>query len=212
MKALFTAIKNRDNEKVLELISKKPQLVNCTAKKPPKRDDGQSPLQIAFKAKNFWAVDYFLEKGANVNFIEIESVNEWKMPVLHDAIMATIHMIRFEHPIDPWDRERKGQFKIAGEKEYFDKTFLLLKTMIDKGADANAVDSYGNTSLMRACMDIENRWIDKSRSLSNETIEDSKQIFDLLISSGADIYKATSEREPITEQYTELLNQLRVTF
>lgn len=44
MKKLFTAIRKKDNETVKALIEKKPELVNCTAKQPPKKDDGQSPL------------------------------------------------------------------------------------------------------------------------------------------------------------------------
>ncbi len=120
MKALFTAIRERNTEKIIELISKKPELVNCIAKQPPKKDDGQSPLQIAFKTKNFWAVKYLLEMGANVNFIENESVNEWKMPVLHDAIMAAVSMARFEFPVDPWN---KGEYKLFCVNAL--KTFLI---------------------------------------------------------------------------------------
>ncbi len=140
MKALFTAIKKRDTEKITEIITKKPELVNCTAKKPPKQDDGQSPLQLAFKTRNFWAVNYFLEKGA----------------------------------------------------------------------DLNSVDSYGNTALMRLCADIKNRWFDRERPLAKESVEDLKQIFDLLIKYGADINQSTPTREPITKMQRNLLEQLGI--
>lgn len=176
MKALFTAIRERDTEKITELITKKPDLVNCNAKQPPKRDDGQSPLQIAFKSKNFWAVKYFLENGADVNFIDATSVNEWKMPVLHDAIMATVALARFEFPVDPWDEEKKHLYEFQGVKEHFDKTFSLLKIMVDNKADVNSLDSYGNSVLMRAFADVENRWTTKERPLAKETAEDLKQI------------------------------------
>lgn len=210
MKALFTAIRNRDTDKITELVTKQPELVNCIAKQPPKKDDGQSPLQVAFKTKNFWAVKYFLEKGADVNFIDTTSVNEWKTPVLHDAIMATVSLARFEFPVDPWNEKKKHLFKLEGEKEHFDKTFSLLKMMVDKGADVNAVDSYGNTPLMRACLDIKNRWTTKERPLPKETVKDLKQIFDLLISSGADIHHSASTRQAITENSQELLKQLNI--
>ncbi|MFV0539863.1 MAG: ankyrin repeat domain-containing protein [Aestuariibaculum sp.] len=210
MKALFAAIRNRDTEKIKELIGKKPELVNSIAKQPPKKDDGQSPLQVAFKSKNFWAVRYFIEKGANVNFIDIQSVNEWKMPVLHNAIMATVHMARFEVPVNPWDENQKDIYEIKGVKEHFDKVFLLLQTMVNQGADTNAVDSYGNTALMRLCADANNRWVNKNRPLAKETIEDLKQIFDLLIAKGADIYHATSTRKPITEMSKTLLKQIGI--
>ena len=46
MKKLFTAIRASDLEMVRQIIEKKPELVNCVAKKPPKKDDGQSPSQL----------------------------------------------------------------------------------------------------------------------------------------------------------------------
>ena len=210
MKALFTAIRERDTEKITELITQKPELVNCIAKQPPKKDDGQSPLQIAFKSKKNWAVKYFLENGADVNFIDATSVNDWKMPVLHDAIIATVSLARFKFPVDPWNEEKKHLYELKGNKEHFDKAFSLLKVMVDKGADVNSVDSYGNSVLMRACADIENRWTTNDRPLAKETIEDLKQIFDLLISSGADIYRPTPTRKMITEMNTKLLGQIGI--
>ncbi|HLW63011.1 MAG TPA: ankyrin repeat domain-containing protein [Flavobacterium sp.] len=210
MKALFTAIRNRDTEKITELITKKPELVNCIAKQPPKKDDGQSPLQIAFKSKNFWAVKYFLENGANVNFIDATSINEWKMPVLHDAIMATVYMARYETPVNPWNENEHSVYEIKGTKEHFDKTFSLLQLMVDKGADVNAADSYGNTPLMRLCMDAQNRWTNQDRPLAKETVEDLTQIFDVLIAKGADINYSSEKRKPITEMYKKVLEQLKI--
>ncbi|QNK63503.1 ankyrin repeat domain-containing protein [Pedobacter sp. PAMC26386] len=210
MKALFTAIREKDTNKITELITKKPDLVNSVAKQPPKKDDGQSPLQIAFKARNFWAAKYLLEKGADVNFIDATSVNEWKMPVLHDAVMATVSLARFEFAVDPWNEEKKHLYELKGVKEHFEKTFSLLKIMVEKGADVNSVDSYGNSVLMRACADVENRWMAKDRSIPKETTWDLKQIFDLLISSGADVYRTTPTRKAITEMNKRLLKQLKI--
>ncbi len=210
MKALFIAIRKREIEKIKELITKRPDLVNCIAKEPPKKDDGQSPLQIAFKTGNFWAVKYFLENGADVNFIDTTSVNDWKMPVLHDAVMATVALARFEYPIDPWNEEKKDIYELKGVKEHFEKTFSLLKIMVDKEANVNSVDSYGNSVLMRACADIQNRWTNTDRPLAKETVEDLKQIFDLLISSGADIYLSTPTRKSVVEMNQKLLEQLNV--
>ena len=42
MKKLFKAIRNGDFNEVKEIITKKPELVNCVAKQPPKKDDGQT--------------------------------------------------------------------------------------------------------------------------------------------------------------------------
>lgn len=210
MKALFTAIRKREIEKIKDLITKQPDLVNCTAQQPPKKDDGQSPLQIAFKTGNFWAVKYFLESGADVNFIDAKSVNDWKMPLLHDAVMATVALTRFEYPVDPWNEEKKDVYELKGVKEHFEKTLSLLKIMVDKGANVNSVDSYGNSVLMRACADIENRWVNTDRPLAKETVEELKQIFDLLISSGADIYRSTPTRKSVIEMNQKLLEQLKI--
>ena len=210
MKTLFTAIRKREIEKIKELITKQPALVNCIAKQPPKKDDGQSPLQIAFKRGNFWAVKYFLENGEDINFIDATSVNEWKMPVLHDAVMATVALARFEYPVDPWNEEKKDVYELKGVKEHFEKTFSLLKMMVDNGADVNSVDSYGNSVLMRTCSDIQNRWTIEDRPLAKETVEDLRQIFDLLISSGADINYSAPTRKSVVEMNKKLLEQLKI--
>ncbi|WP_164175144.1 ankyrin repeat domain-containing protein, partial [Ruminococcus flavefaciens] len=67
MKKLFKAIRNGDFNEVKEIITKKPELVNCVAKQPPKKDDGQSPLQVALKTGNFEIAKYLIEMGADLN-------------------------------------------------------------------------------------------------------------------------------------------------
>ena len=39
MKKLFKAIKDDDLETIQEILSKRPELISCTAKKPPKADE-----------------------------------------------------------------------------------------------------------------------------------------------------------------------------
>jgi ankyrin repeat protein len=96
MKKLFVAIRNSDLDTVKQLIEKKPELVNCVAKQPPKNDDGQSPLQVAFKTGNVDIAEYLIDAGANVNFIEDESCcNTWRTPVLHDAINCAVMNCRW---------------------------------------------------------------------------------------------------------------------
>lgn len=74
MKKLFKAIKQNEFEEVQRIIEKKPELVNCISKAPPKMDDGQSALQVAIKNGGSWRdsriISYLLEKGADVNFKE----------------------------------------------------------------------------------------------------------------------------------------------
>ena len=55
---LFKAIRQKDNDTVWQMIQEKPELVNCAAKQPPKKDDGQSPLQVAIKTHNFEIADF----------------------------------------------------------------------------------------------------------------------------------------------------------
>ena len=67
MKKLFTAIRSSDLEMVRQLIEKKPALANCVAKQPPKKDDGQSPLQVALKTGNIAIANYVMCCRWNTN-------------------------------------------------------------------------------------------------------------------------------------------------
>lgn len=91
MKKLFQAIRQGDLAAVETLLDQKTELIACTAKKPPKKDDGQSPLQIALKTGQLAIAEFLLDRGADVNFIEApDCCNEWRGPVIHDAINAAI--------------------------------------------------------------------------------------------------------------------------
>lgn len=46
MKKLFIAIRQGDIDTVKVLLKKKPELISCTAKQPPKKDHGQSPCKL----------------------------------------------------------------------------------------------------------------------------------------------------------------------
>jgi hypothetical protein len=76
MKKLFNAIRSESFDEVKKIIDSKPDLVNCIAKQPPKKDDGQSPLQVALKVGAFDICDYLIDNGADLNFMEDESCNE----------------------------------------------------------------------------------------------------------------------------------------
>lgn len=211
MKKLFLAIRHRDLAQAKEILKKKPELVNCTAKQPPKKDDGQSPLQVAFKTGNFEIAEYLIDSGANVNFMEPESVNEWRMPAVQDAIMATIMSSRyliydFENGKEVW--------VVRDTKEQFDAAFRLLKKMFDSGADIHSRDSYGNSCLGRAILDA-NRILPQrdyedggyihDQPLNEELKEDLTLVFDLLFELGADIneYKKELEDEHLFKVYTD---------
>lgn len=207
MKKLFTAIRHSDLDMVKELLHKKPELVNCTAKQPPKKDDGQSPLQIALKTGNFEIADYLLSLGADVNFMEADtSCNTWRAPVIHDAITAAIMSARWNT-----NSEVMGGMTVHSTKEKADQAFALLEKLIQLGADVNARNSYGNSCIWIACSQakqilptynhVENRLHD-DRLLTNELRADLSRIFDLLIRHGADLsYVGGTFDRTVTEFY-----------
>ncbi|MBQ1483002.1 MAG: hypothetical protein IIZ28_05460 [Erysipelotrichaceae bacterium] len=190
MKKLFTAIRTSDLETIKQIIEKKPELVNCTAKQPPKKDDGQSPLQVALKTGNTAIANYLLDQGADVDFIEDESCcNQWRTPVLHDAINCAVMLCR-------WNTDDKYMgFRVFSTKERAEKGLAVLKRMLDMGADVNALDSYGNSCLNRFALQAkqilpsfnytEHRE-GKDRIFTDELHEDLKKVLQVLKDAGAD--------------------------
>lgn len=121
MKKLFKAIRSKDFEQVKEIIINKPDLVNCVAKQPPKKDDGQSPLQVALKTGAFDIADYLIDMGADLNFIEDTSCcNSWRIPVIQDAIIAAVMNCR-------WNTNNKYTgFTVFSTKEDAERAFATL--------------------------------------------------------------------------------------
>jgi len=195
MKKLFTAIRASDFEIVRQIIQNKPSLVNCVAKQPPKKDDGQSPLQVALKTGNTAIASYLLDMGADVNFIEDESCcNSWRTPVLHDAINCAVMSCR-------WNTDNKYMgFRVFSTKEKAVESLGVLKRMLDMGADVNALDSYGNSGLNRFALQtkqilpsynyVEHRE-GTDRIFTEELHEDLRSVLQALKDAGADAsYKA----------------------
>ena len=195
MKKLFTAIRASDLEMVRQIIEKEPELVNCVAKKPPKKDDGQSPLQVALKTGNTAIANYLLDMGADVNFIEDETCcNAWRTPVLHDAINCAVMSCR-------WNIDDKYMgFREFSTKERSVEALGVLKKMLDMGADVKALDSYGNSGLNRFALQakqilpsynyVEHRE-GKDRIFTEELHEDLRSVLQALKDAGADAsYKA----------------------
>ena len=88
VREFIKAIRNHDNATASRMLQESPDLITAIATSPPKKDDGQSPLQIAFKTGNFEIAELLLSKGADPNYHEESEVSEWTAPVLHDAIRA----------------------------------------------------------------------------------------------------------------------------
>jgi hypothetical protein len=90
IKIFFKAVSDGDINKVSELIDNNLEYLRICNVSPPKKDDGQSGLQVAFKTGNFEIARLLIDKGADTNFMETSEINEWTTPVLHDCIRATV--------------------------------------------------------------------------------------------------------------------------
>ena len=147
MKKLFKAIRENNCELVIQLINTNPDLVNCTAKQPPKKDDGQSPLQVALKTGAFDIADYLIDNGADLNFMEDESCcNTWRAPVIHDAINAAVMCSR-------WNTNNPYVgFEVFSTEEKAIRSRNILEKMLQSGADVNKLDSLGNSGILRFCL------------------------------------------------------------
>lgn len=174
-KALFAAVRKHENNTARELFKIHPQLVHATGVAPPKKDDGQSPLQIACKTGNFEIAQLLIDLGADVSFQETSSINEWTAPVLHDAIRAAVFCTASGPGIAQEDSA---------------KSFDLLKRFLTSGADPNARDSYGNNGLHRVLLDARIRFSgdpEFPHSIANRDLEkDIGAIVRMLMLAGAD--------------------------
>ena len=147
MKKLFKAIRDRNIELIRELIATSSELVNCIAKQPPKKDDGQSPLQVALKTGAFDIAEFLIDNGADLNFMEDESCcNTWRTPVIHDAINAAVMSSRW-NTNNPYTG-----FEVFSTEENAITARKILEKMLQLGADVNKVDSSGNSGIWRFCL------------------------------------------------------------
>lgn len=206
MKKLFNAIRKNNTDEVKKIISSKPELVNCVAKQPPKKDDGQSPLQVALKTGNFEIADYLIDMGADLNFMEDEACcNSWRAPVVHDAINAAVMNCRWN------SNNQYNGFKVFSTKEKAEEAFNILEKMVIAGADLNKLDTYGNSAIWRFCLqaaqilpsynyrdNIEN----DNRIFTEDLEEDLSKILILLSEYGADLdYISPNTKTTVTNFY-----------
>lgn len=185
MKKLFTVIRQGKLDEVKSIIEKKPELVNCISGALPKKDHGQSPLQVALKTGNYEIADYLIEHGADINFMEAEDDDPGlRAPVLFDAINSTIISLCYK---------RFDESEIA---------FGYVKRLVERGADVNKLASNGfdaiNWSVSRAEL------LFKSASVYPQSQQAVRKqltrILDLLIENGAD-YTAWANRGHYAEPY-----------
>lgn len=182
MRVLFKEIRAGDIDAVSARVTKEPELVNAIALAPPKKDDGQSALQVAIKSGQPDIAMLLIERGADIHFRDSSPVNQWNMPVLHDAIMAAVLSARFAR-----DRVLPGEppaIEVLGTAERFEQAFAVLDAVLSRGADPSVPDSYGNPALMRAVLDA--RQIIEDPPLITDLAVDLHRVFDRLLDSGAD--------------------------
>lgn len=191
MKKLFTVIRQGKLEEVKRIIEKKPELVNCVCGALPKKDHGQSPLQVALKTGNYEIADYLISHGADVNFMEAEDDDPGlRAPVLFDAINATITSLCYK---------RVSESEIA---------LGYVKLLIEKGADVNKLASNGYDAINWAVSKAE--LLFERASIYPEVQEEVRRqlakILDLLIENGAD-YVAWANRGHYPEPYSGASNK-----
>ncbi|MFN8361708.1 MAG: ankyrin repeat domain-containing protein [Candidatus Kapaibacterium sp.] len=182
----FKAISNGDLGTVSELLDKTPEFITVCNTAPPKKHDGQSGLQLAFKTGNFEVANLLIIKGSDVNFMEISEINEWTAPVLHDCIRAVIF----------------NSYTLQKDTKIFDNAFSLLELMLTRKADPTSIDSYGNTCLHRAILDANQMLVNPSSDFTdNILITQLRSVFNELFKAGADKKQSSERRESAEKLY-----------
>ena len=190
MKKLFSAINNGNFEVVQEIIKKKPELVNCIAKAPPKRDEGQSPLKVAIKNGYYEIVDFLIEQDADVNFIPQTTCDGHLIPIISQAVYSALRKARNPTYTGCKDKNGMSEYLIFGDKEVFQNALSILKRVISAGADLTATDNYGNSCLeeaVREALRFGSRFCFPERTYLPVVVEweeDIKEVFNLLITNG----------------------------
>ena len=192
MKKLFKAIRQRNLEEVKAIIEKKPALVNCVATPPPKKDNGQSPLQVAIKIGAVEVVYYLIESGADVNFMEAEDDDPGlRCPVLHDAIRMVMMSLCYKK----FDESDQG--------------LKIVEELLKRGADPNKKASNGFEALNMTISDAEYVLDNDIYSAAWEKAEQQLvKLFDLLIQYGAD-FNGWAERGHFPEPSPMESNRVR---
>ena len=174
MNKLFKDIRHSDIEAVRAAISKNITVVNEVYNaKTPKKDIGQSPLQVAIKCGEFEIIEFLLEKGADSDFMEDPALvppHSVCMSVLHDAII--------------------GVFSALCYKQYShsEKYINLIKMLLENGANPNRKTSSGMLPIGTAVNEAETILERKNAYPDIQEITKKRlfEVLDLLIKYGAD--------------------------
>ncbi len=143
-KKLFIAIRRGKLDEVASILDKKPDLISCLAKAPPKKDDGQSPLMVTIKSDHF--ADAVNPYGIN-----------FSAPIWYDAIVQCF--MRARHTVGPGPERSKGYF-------------LLLRRILDMGMNPNHKTSHGLAAWQHALEQYDQFAHDSYPSYKVETAEE----------------------------------------
>lgn len=190
MNPLFKAIRHGDVDAVRAAISKNIAVVNeVYTAKAPKKDVGQSPLQVAIKCGEFEIIDLLLANGADPDFMEAPALvppHSVCMSVLHDAIIGVFSSLCYKQHVS--------------SKKYVD----LVRTLLEKGADPNKKTSSNILPIGMAVLRAENILCRKSAypDIQETARHRLFDVLDLLIKYGAD------KEEWLTQDFWGVSNQV----
>ena len=218
MQKTFQLLRRGDIEGVRQILDRKPEEVNAVSGDKPKRDQGQSLLQVAIKSGHLDIADLLIDRGGDLNFIEEPTeLNPFCQPVIQTAGGRAVFDCR--RMIKRWN----GQYEMYSSKEKADQSFKVFKKMLELGADISQKDSHWGTLLQTILIETKEvlpffSWRTKETSdnvlITDELRHDLNRIYDLLIR-----YGVTSEeisvyyKVPLKELYQdsptmEFLNRL----
>lgn len=171
MKKLFKAIRQSNLDEVKVIIAKNPEAISSIAVPPPKKDIGQSPLQVAVKIEAFDIAYYLMEQGADVNFMEAEAegVTMW-MPILHDAIRTMFQSLCYK------------------DIKSSQKMLELVKELLKRGADPNK-QAFNTFAALDECVAVAHNILDNQTAypaVQDITEKQLEAALDLLLEHGAD--------------------------
>jgi len=218
MQKTFQLLRRGDIEGVRQILDKKPEEVNAVSGDKPKRDQGQSLLQVAIKSGHLDIADLLIDRGADLNFIEEPTeLNPFCQPVLQTAGGRAVFDCR--RMIKRWN----GQYEMYSSKEKADQSFKVFKKMLELGADISQKDSHSGTLLQTILIETKEvlpsyYWKTKETSdnvlITDELRHDLNRIYDLLIRYGVTSEEISAYHKiPLKELYQdsptmEFLNRL----
>ena len=206
MQKTFQLLRRGDLEAIRQILDKKPEEVNAVSGDKPKRDRGQSLLQVAIKSGHLDIADLLIDRGADLNFIEEPTeLNPFCQPVIQTAGGRAVFDCR--RMIKRWN----GQYEMYSSKEKADQSFKVFKKMLELGADISQKDSHGGTLLQNILRETKEvlpsyYWKTKETSdnilITDELRHDLNRIYDLLIRYGVTSEEISAYHKiPLKELY-----------